>query len=405
MRDTQQPENTDHPSTMALYEPMELITAQSGEQLSAHRLLSAQNDVEAVRSWLAQYLDSPNTFQSYRKEAERLLLWAQTVAHKTLAELRHEDFLRFRYFLANPAPAAQWIMPDGARYPRQHPGWRPFAGPLSTASIQQALTILNNLLNWLHSAQYLPANPLVLLRRRLRPTNQQLPNQRFIPQSLWQEILHTIISLPRQTETERANYHRYRWVFSLLYGCGLRVSELCHHTMGDFMAKSAHPGNTTQWWLEILGKGNKQRLVPVTSQIMAELATYRRSHSLPPTPQRHERTPLVLPLRYRGHADEQTALTRASIHRIVRSLCERAAERLRQIAPERKEEAALLEQVSPHWLRHTAGTHMVENAIDLIEIRDNLGHQSLTTTNQYLHTTLTQRHEQTEAHHKMHWPQ
>lgn len=393
--------------TLALYTPDTTAIAATAEAIAPPQsLLAAQNDIEAVRGWLAQYLDSPNTFQSYRKEAERLLLWAQNAALKTLGELRHEDFLRFRYFLAHPTPKDDWVMPDGTRFPRQHPQWRPFAGPLSSSSIQQALTILNNLFNWLHTARYLSANPLALLRRTLRQPTAQRPNQRFIPQQLWQDILHTIVQLPQDSTTQKAAYHRYRWVFSLLYGCGLRVSELCAHTMGDFLARPAvgNPHAEKQWWLEILGKGNKHRLVPVTSQIMAELALYRQSLGLDPTPQRHETTPLVLALRYHGAAHEQSALTRASIHGIVRRLCQITAQRLRQEAPERIEEAELLEKVSPHWLRHTAGTHMVENTMDLIQVRDTLGHHSLTTTNQYLHTTYTKRHDQTEAHHRIHWP-
>lgn len=392
--------------TLALYEPETTVfTEKAAASAAQPALLAAQNDIEAVRAWLAQYVDSPNTFHSYRKEAERLLLWAQMVPGKPLAALRHEDFLQFRYFLANPEPASLWVMSSGRRFPRHHPDWRPFAGPLAASSIQQALTILHNLFHWLHTAHYLPANPLALLRRTLRTPQHQSPNQRYIPQRLWQDLLQTISRLPQNTASERAHYHRTRWVFSILYGCGLRVSELCAHCMGDFMAQYEPTQSTPQWWLEIIGKGRKKRRVPVTRELMSELALYRKSHQLSPTPQPHEPTPLVLPLRYSGAAQEQPALSRARIYSIVRELCTKAAEQLRDHAPERADEADLLEQVSPHWLRHTAGTHMVENEMDLIEVRDTLGHSSLTTTNQYLHTSFSRRHHHTEQKHKLRWPE
>lgn len=406
MRQHSSPANQGYGYTLALYEPETAIfTENTGHSASQPALLTAQNDTEAVRAWLAQYVDSPNTFQSYRKESERLLLWARIVLHKPLAALRHEDFLQFRHFLANPEPVDFWIMPVGRRLPRHHPEWRPFAGPLAASSIQQALTILHNLFHWLHTAHYLPANPLALLRRRLRATAHHQPTQRYIPQRLWGEVLQTISRLPRDTAPERAHYHRIRWIFSVLYGCGLRVSELCTHTMGDFVAQHDPTQSTPRWWLEVIGKGGKKRRVPVTRELMDELALYRRSHQLSPAPQRYEPTPLVLPLRYNGAAQEQRALSRARIYSLVRELCVAAAEQLRARAPERSDEADLLAQVSPHWLRHTAGTHMVENDMDLIEVRDTLGHSSLTTTNQYLHTSFDRRHQHTEQKHKLRWPQ
>lgn len=57
----------------------------------------------------------------------------------------------------------------------------------------------------------------------------------------------------------------------------------------------------------------------------------------------------------------------------------------------------------PHWLRHTAGTHMTDSHVDLRFVRDNLGHASLTTTSIYLHTEEDLRHAATQANHRLGW--
>jgi integrase/recombinase XerD len=122
--------------------------------------IAAVDDRSAVLAWLAQYADSPATLASYRKEAERLLLWCVFQHGKAMSDLTHEDLLVYERFLANPQPAEQWVMAAAQKPPRTSPAWRPFAGPLSPASQRQALSVLNSLFNWLVEAGYLAGNPL-----------------------------------------------------------------------------------------------------------------------------------------------------------------------------------------------------------------------------------------------------
>lgn len=407
--------------TFPLYD---IATARSeytaGNPLETHStpkgsLLSADNDLAAVQAWLAQYLSNTNTFNSYRKEAERLLLWMQTQGVSSLANLKQEHFLLYRYFLADPQPAEQWLMPSGSRLARRNLKWRPFVGPLSASSIHQSLTILNSLMQWLVMAQYLQANPLALLRHHRRQKNSiaQQAVKRYIPAHLWREVLMTINQLPMDTARQKSQYHRIRWVFSLFYATGLRVSEVCEHTMGDFYSHY-EPDGQIRWWLYIKGKGNKERSIPVTTELMSELGHYRKKLGLSPTPLPQEKIPLVLALnaasqlegsdnnRYQKLA-EAKPLTRASIHRLVKDVCQRTADRLRALGAHHENDARLLEQASPHWLRHTAGTHMVEGKVDILHVRDTLGHSSLQTTNRYLHTAERERHQHTEQKHHIGW--
>lgn len=126
--------------------------------------ISAQNDVDAVKAWLARFVDTRTTFDSYRKEAERLLLWSVTELGKPLSSLSHEDLLLYRRFLSDPQPVARWVMAKGRKWPRNDPCWRPFSGPLSASSQRQAIVILNTMFAWLVNAGYLAGNPLSLSR-------------------------------------------------------------------------------------------------------------------------------------------------------------------------------------------------------------------------------------------------
>src|SRR3546814_10615379 len=76
-------------------------------------------------AWLARFVDSPNTFANYRKEAERLLLWSTVTVQKPVSSLTHEDLLAYQHFLNDPQPAAQWVMRAGRKVARAHADWRP----------------------------------------------------------------------------------------------------------------------------------------------------------------------------------------------------------------------------------------------------------------------------------------
>lgn len=128
------------PTTPVPMEALVMVDATSGQYGSnrsraGHCQISADTDREAVLAWLARYADSPNTLANSRREAERLLLWALLACGKPLSSLTHEDLLTYQRFLANPLPQAVWVMPEGRRLPRSHPGWRPFSGPLSPVGV------------------------------------------------------------------------------------------------------------------------------------------------------------------------------------------------------------------------------------------------------------------------------
>jgi site-specific recombinase XerD len=209
------------------------------------------------------------------------------------------------------------------------------------------------------------------------------------------EVKQYIDRMPRDSERERVHYHRNRWLFTLLYLGGLRISEVGENTMGAFFCRRDRDGEE-RWWLEVVGKGEKTRLVPATSEVMTELARYRRECGLAPFPSPGAEIPLVLPI-----GKNKKSMTRAALHNIVKSVFERSAEQLRMRGPDFAGRADRLAQASAHWLRHTAGSHMADGDIDLRHVRDNLGHESLKKPSQYLHSDDDARH--TERRHRINW--
>lgn len=357
--------------------------------------IGAKNDLQAIYAWLARFIDTKTTYDSYRKEAERLLLWSTLQRGKPLSSLTHEDFLSYRQFLIDPIPRDRWVNSGGRKYPRDDPRWRPFYGPLSIASQRQAMIILNVMFSWLVDAGYLAGNPLSLSRNRVRRAKPRVT--RYLDPDLWQELKVYIDFMPKESERERAHYFRVRWLFTLFYLGGLRISEVAENTMGCFFCRYDKDGEP-RWWLEILGKGSKERLIPATSELMLELARYRQEVGLAPYPSAHDEAPLVLPI-----GKSRKALTRAALHLIVKQVFKGAAENIRLRGVDYAARADQLERASAHWLRHTAGSHMADQQIDLRLVRDNLGHESLSTTNQYLHTDDDRRHQETEEKHRIRW--
>src|SRR5439155_16937253 len=96
-------------------------------------------------------------------------------------------------------------------------------------------------------------------------------------------------------------------------------------------------------------------------------------------------------------------MTRCAVHAIVKKVFEHTAIRLRQRGDEYQLVADRVEQASAHWLRHTAGSHMANGDVDLRHVRDNLGHESISTTSNYLHSSDDKRHKETEEKHRIKW--
>lgn len=342
--------------------------------------LAASNDMEAIQAWLAEFHDSPQTLRNYRKEAERLLLWALLERSKPLSSLTREDCLLYETFLNDPQPRERWC---GVKAPRFSPQWRPFVGPLSPASRQMALLIINSLFSYLVTAGYLAGNPLALARRRTRNHQSTRQVERFLEQDQWQALLAAVDALPRDSERNCQHYARAKYLVALLYLLGPRVSEVAEHTMSSFQRIRG------RWWWQVTGKGRKEARVPVNEDLLAALSEYRRFYGLHPLPDPDESTPLVMNLKGAAGIGDNM------IYRIVKRLVIRAAARLEADDPHQAEK---LRRASTHWFRHTSITHQADAGIDLRHLQRNARHARLDTTGLYLHAEENEWHEAMERH-------
>ncbi|WP_266170743.1 tyrosine-type recombinase/integrase [Dyella subtropica] len=345
------------------------------------RQIAADTDVAAISVWLAEYMASPHTFRSYRKEAERLLAWATQVRGKAISSLTREDVLAYEIFLTSPP--ADWC--DDA-LARRGDHRRLFAGPLSDRSRRQAIGILAGLFNYLVRAGYLAGSPFALQPRRRSARKAPLRIERFLDRPLWTDALAQLDCLPRLTPREYQRYERSRWTLRLLYETALRVSEAAQAQETDLQMVRG------RWWLRVIGKGGIEGRIPLGDALIQDFARYRSFLGLSPTPEVGSRRPLIL-----GIAGRDDALTPTAVYLIVKDTFSRIADHWDAKDPVR---ATQLRRVSTHWLRHTAASHQADDGTPIHHIQQNLRHSSVATTSIYLHAEDDARHAMTTERHQ-----
>ncbi|MGD2186593.1 MAG: tyrosine recombinase XerC [Desulfobacterales bacterium] len=151
---------------------------------------------------------------------------------------------------------------------------------------------------------------------------------------------------------------RNRAIFETLYSCGIRVSELAGMNFSDVDFSSAV--------IRVLGKGNKQRIIPIGQKALKAIKAYREQLDRRMDSEALKDDALFLNRFYKR-------LTARSIARILRKLVDAVG---------------LLTPVSPHALRHSFATHMLDSGADLRVVQELLGHKSLSTTQKYTHVSI-----------------
>ncbi|NBC84226.1 MAG: site-specific tyrosine recombinase XerD [Bacteroidetes bacterium] len=187
-----------------------------------------------------------------------------------------------------------------------------------------------------------------------------------LPEVLSVEEINEIIA---QIDLSKPEGIRNKAIIETLYSCGLRVSELVELRISNLFF--------SEGFIRVIGKGNKERLVPVGQKAIQEINLYldnvRNHQEIKPG---HEN---ILFLNRRGRK-----LTRVMIFTVIKSL---------------KQVAGIEKKVSPHTFRHSFATHLIEGGADLRAVQEMLGHESIITTEiythidrQYLKDTILQHH-------------
>lgn len=223
---------------------------------------------------------------------------------------------------------------------------------IAPRSQARLLSGLKSFFQYLLFEEYRKTNPMDLMEApRLG---------RKLPDTLSLEEIDRLIGA---IDLSKEEGERNRSILETLYGCGLRVSELVSLRLSDLFFDEG--------FIRVTGKGDKQRFVPIGPGTQKYIEIYlktKRNHLN--IAKGHEDT-VFLNRRGKG-------LTRAMIFTIIRSLAETIS---------------LQKTISPHTFRHSFATHLLENGADLRSIQLMLGHESITTTEIYVHldrTHLTQ---------------
>ncbi|HTA22696.1 MAG TPA: tyrosine recombinase XerC [Terriglobales bacterium] len=221
---------------------------------------------------------------------------------------------------------------------------------LSKASVARSLAAVRSLYRWLAQEGVVEQNPAALV------STPKLPKK--LPRVPTIEEMNTVLDGPMPEVA--AFPERDRLMFELLYGCGIRNSELVGINLDDIRLSNEA--------ILIRGKGKKERYVPFGHSVKSALASY-------------------FPLRLQTLAERKKITNALLINQRGGRLTTRSAGRIvKKIAVAK----GLPPDVHPHTLRHAFGTHMLEEGADLRAIQEMLGHECLSTTQRY--TQLSMKH-------------
>lgn len=208
---------------------------------------------------------------------------------------------------------------------------------LSTATISRKLTAVRTFYRFMVAEEIITIDPTA---------NITLPHPvKKLPSTLNLEEVEMLLNAPDVSDIRGL---RDRTMLEVLYATGLRVTELVSLTRDNLQLNVGY--------LRVIGKGNKERIVPIGSHAIKWLQLYLSN--------RKDTNPYIFQGKEKGH------LTRAAFWLIIKSCAKKAG---------------IIKSISPHTLRHSFATHLLERGADLRIIQEMLGHASIATTEVYTH--------------------
>lgn len=213
---------------------------------------------------------------------------------------------------------------------------------LSKISISRKLSALRGFFNFLIRQEVLQVNPVSKI------SNPKA--KRHLPETISVDSFSEILNL---IDNEKDKYKRelIKAIFELLYGSALRVSELCSLTMTDI--------DLRKMYIRVFGKGSKVRIVPLGEKSASILKGY---------------------LEVRGKREEKELFLSEKGNKIYPRLVQNYVKKYMK-------DVEILKK-SPHILRHSAATHMLDKGADLMAVKEILGHENLSTTQIYTHVSI-----------------
>ncbi|OWW23815.1 site-specific tyrosine recombinase XerD [Zobellia sp. OII3] len=222
------------------------------------------------------------------------------------------------------------------------------AKTMNPRSQARIISGLKSFFNYLVFEDYRNDNPMDLI--------ESPKIGRKLPDTLSEDEINALIEA---IDLSKPEGERNRAMLETLYGCGLRVSELINLKISDLFFEED--------FIKVTGKGDKQRFVPISPVNKKYITIYRKEIRVHQNIQKGFED--ILFLNRRGRQ-----LTRAMVFTIIKQLAVKID---------------LKKSISPHTFRHSFATHLLQNGADLRAIQQMLGHESITTTEVYVHVDRT----------------
>jgi len=363
-------------------------------------------DYNAVRQFLRSHRRNETTFNNYRTQVERLMLWAWNVRGKSFLTFRRSDVEDFLEFCTKPDPSwistsikSRFITVDGQFEP--NPEWRPFhmrtgkakaksalennrevPAPhfhMADSSIKQVFATVCSLFNYCANDGLMQKNPCRELKKeglQFKSKLLDIRQSKSLSKLQWEFVLDAAEAVA--AEEPRVG-ERTLFCIVLMFGCYLRVSDLVGNgawipTMGCFVR------DRDAWWYHAVGKGNVKEKIAVRPDCMNHLVRYRRFRELSDYPSPGENEPLLRTVHGRP------GLTARQIRDDVQVVLDRAAEMMKKEGfPEY--EYSSLRSASLHWFRHTGATFDAPSR-NPKHLQADLRHKHLSTTQDIYYNTI-----------------
>ena len=359
------------------------------------------------RDFLLCYRGSKGTFNSYRREVEKLLQWSCLVAKKSVKDLNRNDMENFIRFCQQPP--ATWI--GTVKVPRfivvggertANPEWRPFVATVTKSehrigkvanikkfnlahdTIKEIFPILSTFFNYLLQVEYVFANPVALIRQKSQFIQKQqgIKKIRRLSDLQWQYVID---SAKTMAENQPQQHERTLFIMSALYSMYLRISELTATARWIPTMQNFFRDNDGNWWFSTVGKGNKAREIAVSDDMLSALKRWRQHLGLSALPSPADHSPLLPKEKGSGGISSTNY-----VRRIVQGCFDFAIDKLRQ--DNFHEEAETLIEATVHWLRHTGISDDVKSR-PRDHVRDDAGHSSGLITDRYIDVDRRERYQ------------
>jgi len=344
----------------------------------------AYDDYRHTKEFLASYSKkSQDTYDKFRGDAERLLLWSWLVKGKSVVTLRRRDLEEYTDFVAKPDPNWQtdrtvkrFLTDSGLRVPNDR--WRPFRsagagqGRLNTKSWQGLFSNLSVYFNYLMAEDYAFGNQIPIIKKNCPYLRKEtgINMARRLSELQWEYLLNAAVSLADADP----QHERTLFVIVSLKSLKLRVSELSERPSWLPVMSHFHRDHEGNWWFRAFGKGSKERDISISDDYLYFLKRYRQHRGLPALPSNDSNEPLIASrVNNRGIGSRQ-------LRNIVEVALEESCHSLAKDGFE--VEASELRAATTHWLRHTGASMEVAAGRELSHVQADLGHGSIRTTDE-----------------------